>query len=436
MDAALAQGAHNLLVHCAGLRPGASVAVVHEHPTLGWYDLAAPLAVAAEARRLGAVPTVVPVGGPGNEPDPRAVAAVAAHDFAVFFSRMGDQDRFEKPAPGKTVVMCYARDAAMLASSYGRTDHRALLDLAAAVDRILSRAGRIRITCPLGTDLAGPGAARRAGRREAGGSNGAAGMERERSMAAPCGTSEANGAPGPAGPETASGSEPRQPHAGGTEMAVRRFPMGVHRPVNASGFSGRVVLAPYLTSTGSKVYAPACLALETPVIAEVAHGRLTGLDGEAGLVERVRAHYRMVAVRFGLDAGAVHSWHAGIHPGCAYPRDAAEDPDRWANNVFTNPRFVHFHTCGAEPPGEICWTVLDPTIEVDGAALWERGRLRPEAFAPSRDCLLRWPALERLFAAPSRVVGNVAVPPPLRSHPPAGAARPSGAADPSGCTIR
>ena len=149
MDAALAQGAHNLLVHCAGLRPGASVAIVHEHPTLGWYDLAAPLAVAAEARRLGAVPTVVPVGGPGNEPDPRAVAAVAAHDFAVFFSRMGDQDRFEKPAPGKTVVMCYARDAAMLASSYGRTDHRALLDLAAAVDRILSHAGRIRITCPL-----------------------------------------------------------------------------------------------------------------------------------------------------------------------------------------------------------------------------------------------------------------------------------------------
>ena len=366
MDAALAQGAHNLLVHCAGLRPGARVAVVHEDPALGWYDLAAPRAAAAEARRLGAVPVFVPVGAPGNEPDPRAAAAAAAHDLAVFFSRMGDQDRFGKPAPGRTVVMCYARDAAMLASPYGRTDHRALLDLAAAVDRILARARRIRITCPLGTDLAGPGAA--------------------------------------------SGSEARRPGAGGAETAVRRFPMGVHRPVDASGFSGRVVLAPYLTSTGSKVYAPASLALETPVVAEVAHGRLTGFDGEAGAVERVRAHYRMVAARFGLDADAVHSWHAGIHPGCAYARDAAEDPDRWANNVFTHPRFVHFHTCGAEPPGEICWTVLDPTIEADGAALWERGRLRPEAFARTGGCLRRWPALEPLFAAPSNAIGNVAPP--------------------------
>ena len=375
MEAALAQGARNLLVHCAGLRPGARVAVVHEDPALGWYDLAAARAVAAEARRLGGVPVFVPVGGPGNRPDPRVAAAVAAHDLAVFFSRMGDQDRFEKPAPGKTVVMCYARDAAMLASPYGRTDHRALLDLAAAVDGILRRARRIRITCPLGTDLAGPGAS--------------------------------------------NGSDVRPPEPGGAEMAVRRFPMGVHRPVDASGFSGRVVLAPYLTSTGSKVYAPASLALETPVIAEIAYGRSIGLDGEAGVVERVRAHYRMVAARFGLDAGVVHSWHTGIHPGCAYAHDAAEDPDRWANNVFTNPRFVHFHTCGAEPPGEICWTVLDPTIEADGAALWERGRFRPEVFAPTRDCLRRWPALEPLFAAPSDAIGNVAAPrpSPLRSRP-------------------
>ena len=401
MDAALAQGARNLLVRCAGLRPGASVAVVHEDTALGWYDLAAPLAVVAEARALGADPVLVPVGAPGNEPDPDAVAAVAAHDCIIFFSRIGDQDRFAKPAPGKTLVMCYARDAAMLASPYGRADHRALLDLGAAVDRILSGARRVRISCPLGTDLRRPGGGRRnewSESDESDESDGSAGTDRGGGTATPDG---ANGAPGPDLPAGASGSGGRGPDRDGEGMAVRRFPMGVHRPVAAAGFSGRVALSRYLTSTGSKVYEPASLALETPVMAEVAAGRLVRLDGEPGLVDRIRAHYRMVAERFGLDASAVHSWHAGIHPGCTYSRGVGEDPDRWANNVFTHPRLVHFHTCGAEPPGEICWTVPDPTIEVDGVALWEGGRLRPQALAPSRDCLSRWPLLERLFAAPA-----------------------------------
>ena len=366
-DSPLARGARNLLVNCAGVGPGTDLVIVHEDPALGWYDLEAPLAVAEEARNLGAAPAIVRVGAPGNEPDPRAVEAVAEHDCTIFFSRIGDQDRFEEPVPGKTIAMCYARDAAMLGSPYGRTDHRALLDLKAAVNRILLGAGEIRISCPLGTDLLGRVAA---GDRKGGGDE--------------------------------SG-----------EVSVRRFPMGVHQPLEASGFSGRVALARYLTSTGSKVYEPAALALPTPVLAEVASGRLDGLDGDARVVDRIRAHYRMVAEKFGLDADAVHSWHAGIHPGCAYAGDAAENPDRWANNVFTNPRFVHFHTCGALPPGEICWTVLDPTIEVDGTAFWERGRLRPEAFAPSRECLSRWPDLAPLFDAPSDAIGN-----PAASHPP------------------
>ena len=360
-DAAVARGARNLLVNCAGVGPGTDLVILHEDPALGWYDLEAPRAVAEEARKLGAAPALVRVGAPGNEPDSRAVEAVAEHDCTVFFSRIGDQDRFEEPVPGKTIVMCYARDAAMLGSPYGETDHRALLELKAAVNRTLLRAGAIRISCPLGTDLAGEVAA----------------DEREESG----------------------------------EVSVRRFPMGVHQPLDAGRFSGRVALARYLTTTGSKVYEPASLVLETPVMAEVEAGRLTGLtglDGEDAVVERIRAHYRMVAEKFGLDADAVHSWHAGIHPGCAYLAGAAEDPDRWANNVFTNPRFVHFHTCGAFPPGEICWTVLDPTIEVDGLALWERGRFRPDVFPLTRECLSRWPELAPLFESPSDAIGLAA----------------------------
>jgi hypothetical protein len=51
------------------------------------------------------------------------------------------------------------------------------------------------------------------------------------------------------------------------------------------------------------------------------------------------------------------------------------DPDRWSNSVFTSPRWLHFHTCGAYAPGEICWMVGEPKVEVDGKALWREGRL-------------------------------------------------------------
>ena len=42
----LAEGAHNLLVNCAGAETGDTILIVHEDPALGWYDLAAPQAVA------------------------------------------------------------------------------------------------------------------------------------------------------------------------------------------------------------------------------------------------------------------------------------------------------------------------------------------------------------------------------------------------------
>jgi hypothetical protein len=361
MDAAmtmapeLAEGARNLLLNGAGLKAGADILILHEDPALAWYDRDAPLAVAAVARDLGMSAKLLEVGAPDNDRDPRVTEAIAAHGCTIFFARLGDQDRFADPAPGKTSVMCYARDAAALASAYGRTDHRAFLDLKAAVNDILLGADRIDISCPLGTEISG----------------GLSGEDR----------------------------------ASREDVSLRRFPLGVPQPLAASGYSGRVALAHFLTPTGSKVYDPPFLALEKPVFAEVASGRIAGFTGDPDIVARVREHYKTVSEKFDIDADAVHSWHAGIHPGCAYPSSAAEDPDRWSNSAFTNPRFLHFHTCGSYPPGEICWMVLDPTVAIDGLNLWENGRLHPEAFAQSSRCLEDWPELGPLFAEPSDLIG-------------------------------
>ena len=349
----LAEGARNLVLNCADLKAGDDILIVHEDPALAWYDLDAPLAVAAEARNLGMSARLLQVGAPDNSRDPRLAEATAAHDCCIYFARIGDQDRFADPAPGKTNVMCYTRDAEMLASAYGRTDHRAFLELKTAVDDILLAADRIEISCPLGTDISG-------------------------------GLSE--------------GDRPSD-----NDVSVRRFPLGVPHPVAASGFSGRVALAGYLTSTGSRVYEPSFLALEKPVFATVALGRIEDFAGMPEITARIRAHYRMVAERFGIDGDAVHSWHGGIHPGCVYTAEEALNPDRWSNTVFTNPRFLHFHTCGNYAPGEISWMVRDPTITIDGTNLWEGGRLHPEAFAQSRRCLEIWPELKPLFAEPYKM---------------------------------
>jgi hypothetical protein len=354
-SADLKAGAHNMLVNCANLTADETLVIICEDPALGWYDSDIAEALAAQARDMGIRPTMLHVGAPGNDKNPEVVDAVDSHDCALFLARIGDQDRFADPVPGKKTIMCYARDAAMLASSYGRADHRAFLQLKQAINDILLGAENIRMTCAQGTDISG----------------GVSKSDRE--------------APG--------------------DVSVRRFPLGVPQPLDASELSGKVALANFLTPTGSKMYEPASVEIDDVVFVDVTSGLITGLSGDAGTIKDIRGHYQMVSDKFGIQDDNVHSFHAGIHPGCSYSSTAAADPDRWSNTVFTNPRVLHFHTCGDYAPGEICWMVIDHTLAVDGINLWQDGRLCPDAFEQTRQCLEDWPELKPMFANPSRAIG-------------------------------
>lgn len=351
----LAIGARNLLLNCAGLSTGDELLIIHEDPALGWHDLEAPQAVAREAERLGMHPRFLMVGAPGNEPDPVVESAMEDAPCVIFFARIGDQDRFGEPDPRRRKVMCYARRADSLASPFGMTDHTAMLALKNAVNDALRKASHIRITCPLGTDIGGA-------------------------------------VPAPAAPEA-------------QDVSMLRFPAGVPMPLGAERLDGIVVLARYLTPSGSKVYDPAWLDIANPVTARVEQGRILRLDGAPDDVTAIQSHYAMVSQLFDIDPAIVHSWHAGIHPGCGYAGPASDDPDRWSNSVFQNPRFLHFHTCGAYPPGEICWMVLDPNVELDGVPLWRDGALLPDAFPAVRAAVDASPQLQALFADPARAVG-------------------------------
>lgn len=113
-------------------------------------------------------------------------------------------------------------------------------------------------------------------------------------------------------------------------------------------------------------------------------------------MRRVHEHYNYVSGMFNLDAGIVHSWHAGIHAGNPYSNFDPTHPDRWANTAFTHPRVLHFHTCGDYAPGEICLNVLDAEVTIDGVLLWQAGRLCLDNFPHLVAVAEQWPELVAL----------------------------------------
>lgn len=351
----VARAARNLLLGCAELDSTDTLLIVHEDPQLGWYDAAVTGAIAAAADELGIEFQTLEVGPPRNLRDSRVIEAMQAHDCTLFLSRIGDQDRFAEPQAGKKIVMCYIRSQDMLTSGFAAVSYAATLDLKKILDGLISAATRIEIQCPLGTDCKL--------------------SQRPRESAEP------------------------------SDVSLRRFPLGVVTPIDAGRLSGRVALADFLTPTGSGVYDPASLALDNTVFAVIEAGRIDRFEGAAETVASVERHYRQVAQQFAIDADVVHSWHVGMHPGLSYLQAAAANPDRWSNTIFNHPRILHFHTCGAYAPGEICWNVKNPTVALDGKPLWDQGVLRINDFAATRACLQRWPELQQLFAQEAGQIG-------------------------------
>ena len=345
----------NLLSHCAGLRAGDSLLIVAEAAEFGYYDGITAQQVTEAAKRRGIETTLimVPFQEVIRDINDHEIGLMAAATCTIFFARLGDQMRFRALPGGVRAVVCYTLEMASFCSTYGVAHYAAFEALKYAVDDMLDAARDIHVTCPLGTDFRGQG------RRT---------LDRG-------------------------------------DVSVKRFPMSVFAPVPAGAFSGRAVLAGFLAGTGSRYYAPYGCALQAPLFAVFEAGRLLRFEGRPDDVALATAHVIDIAGRFDLDGGAVHSWHAGIHPGCAHTLPVHKDYMRWSGAAFGNPRILHFHTCGAEPPGEVSWNIIDPTIRIDGVAVWQDGRLYPERVPGGAAILARYPCAAASFAAPEREIG-------------------------------
>lgn len=346
-------GARNLLLNCANAQVGQSLLIAYEPADLGYFDDQVVGIVATQARELGLHVRLFDVGF--NPDTPHLCEALQEQmqhaDIVAFFARLGDQLRFCEMPEGKTIITSFAATAELLGSGFGTGSYQVFAALKAAVDHALTDARDVRLTCPNGTDVRG------------------------------------------------------RPAMSGVETRVTRFPLSVFAPIPAHGFSGRVAMAGFLTGTGSRYYEPYHLTLDGPLFALLKNGRLAGFEGEGTAVRQANAHYDRVAQRFNLDRNAVHSWHAGIHPGCGFPWALDDHIERWGGTAFGNPRIAHFHTCGATAPGEISWNVLDPTITLDGVPVWEDGTFHADRLAGGPAILAQYPDVAALFASPDRAVG-------------------------------
>ena len=354
---AFSEGVRNLLVNCAAAKPGDDVLLVHECASEGFYDAAMLADFVDASKRMGIDVTLyqVPFQRDPKSPDPALSARIAQADRTVFFARIGDQLRFVPNGSPETQVVSYALDRAMLSSHFGTANHLAFELLKKRIDVMMAEAEQIRVTCPLGTDFSG------------------------RLPAAPVGEGD---------------------------VSIKRFPMSVFKPADAVGFSGTVAQAGFLVGTGSHYYSPYACELEDTLFVNFEGHHITGFDGPDHVVAAARAHYERVAGELGIDPYFVHSWHAGIHPGCGYDAPASHNFERWSGGAFGNPRLLHFHTCGAYPPGEISLNVVDPTIVVGGVTVWDAGRLLVENVPGGQELLDKHPEFAASFAQPDHRIGT------------------------------
>ncbi|MCR9108891.1 hypothetical protein [Marivita sp. XM-24bin2] len=349
-------GARNMLVNCAKAQAGERVLIAYEPAEYGYFDAHVLNAVVRCACDLGLLVKAVNVGFTpcARQFSDALRAEIDKVDIVVFLARLGDQLRFSDVPKDKRIVVCFALDEGLLGSGFGTTSYGAFVALKELITDALSQSANIRLTCPNGTDVKGVA---------------------------------------------------EMPPSSVGDTSILRFPMSVFKPVPAQSFSGRVALCGFLTGTGSQYYEGYTVEFDGPVMAHLQQGRLVGFTGMPQDVSAANAHYDRISETLGIDRNCVHSWHAGIHPGCGYLQEARENYERWSGAAFGNPRILHFHTCGSYAPGEISWNVLDPTIWIDGVPVWENGVFHPVRLAEGQAVLDRYPDAAAIFAHPDAHVG-------------------------------
>ncbi len=319
-------GAFNLLKNCLHIKEGASVLLVLE-PDDSFYHSDVTEVFKNCLNELNTeVTTMAPqlISDPKNFPI-RVADAMQNNDHTLFLSRIGDYIRFV-PLPGNvTPATSYTLNPDMLGSPYATICNELMRTLQHRLEDELMRAKQWRIRCPLGTDLKGDFC----------------------------------------WPSLAGGQD--------DELTVSLFPVATFKPVPGCSANGQVALSRWLMPGGAAKIENADMNINGIVHAHIKNGNLDSFSGAASEVAKLNKHYDYISNTLGINRNRIHSWHVGINPQTRFDQPADDYLDLWSAISFGSPRYLHFHTCGDEPPGEIAWSVFNPTITIDGNTYWDKG---------------------------------------------------------------
>lgn len=326
-------GARNLLLECAGARAGDRVLLVGEDGEDTYFSPELCSAVSEVATRLGMTPEIVmakPVADASSFPQAVREAMERA-DRTIFFSRLGDQVRFDLPANKAKAVMTYTLDLEYLCAPFASADFAVMKRVHDALLALILKSKSYRISGACGTDLFSeilPG--------------------RNEAVA---------------------------------DFALELFPVMIFPPVNCHKMNGVLAIKHFVTSSSTRAYEGSVLILDHPIMVQVENSRMISFDGPTELVERLKHQLKRAAALTKGDPYLINSWHTGINPGTYYKGDPYDDLELWGTVSYGSPRYTHMHAAGIDP-GDAAFHLMDMTVVFDDQLVWDKGRFvfldRPE----------------------------------------------------------
>ena len=331
-------GAINLLKNCAAVDKGDRIVIVGESDPEPFFEVELCAVVAQVAQKMGCTTEIIMTPPMTLEDEfPKSLAsAMETADVTIFFSRLGDQQRFT-PMPGKgKKIMTYAVTRDHLGALFGRADYHIGRKIQQQLLKTLVSTKSYQIKAPCGTNLV----------------------------------------------STLDPSEDFLKAAQTiTNFSVDLFPEMIFPPVNCPNLQGRLVFRHFLLSTSTRIYDNSALKINSDVVATVENSKMIAFEGAPEEVKTIKNQLQRAAAITGGDPYIINSWHTGINPNTFYKGDPYANLEQWGTVAFGSPRYTHIHCAGSDP-GDVCLQVFDATITCDDQVIWDKGQFvfleRPE----------------------------------------------------------
>ena len=321
----LFHGLHNLLFNCVKVQPGDHLLLIGEDSDNCFFEPELCSIVAEAANKLDLTSEIIlaaPVADAADFPE-HVKHAMSRADKTIFFSRLGDQIRFNLEDSKSKNFIAYITKPDYFASAFAQVDYNVMMNIHNMLEERLLKSESYQLLGDCGTFLTGE-------------------LTPDR------------------GDNTA-------------DFALEFFPVMIFPPVNCHKMDGYLVIQRFVTSSSTRAYENSTLILDDPITATVKSGQMVAFDGSPDEIKALTSHLERAASLTGGNPYLINSWHTGINPGTYFMGNPYEDLEKWGTIAFGSPRYTHMHAAGKDP-GDVAFHLMDLSVFINGEMIWDKGR--------------------------------------------------------------